>query len=146
MMSQLNPKKEFTVSFSIEKVREAIYKLNSTEPDYYIIASDSKALNQIRIHQKGSFLDMGYHVDFEMQKIADEETKVTIEISRNTGAIDTPSEMSIANNSMKSITNKFGAFLEGNVDPATGKPNLPKPTGCVLFLLLGCGYIVYLLS
>ncbi|HWJ29904.1 MAG TPA: hypothetical protein VNS32_25415 [Flavisolibacter sp.] len=144
-MSQLNPKKEFTVSYSLEKVREAILKLNTTEPDYYVIASDSKALNQIRIHQKGSFLDMGYHVDFEMQKLSEGETKVTIEISRNAGAIDTASEMSIANNSMKSITNKFGAFLEGNVDPATGKPNLPKPTGCMLFLLLGAAYMIYLL-
>lgn len=142
-MSHLNPKKEFTVSYSIDKVKEAIYKLNETEPDYYVIVSDSKALNQIRIHQKGSFLDMGYHVDFEVQKITDEETKITIEISRNAGTINTAAEMSIANNSMKSITNKFGAFLEGNVDPTTGKPNLPAPTGCILFLLLGVGYIIY---
>lgn len=145
-MSQLNPKKEFTVSYSIDKVKEAIYKLNATEPDYYIIASDNKALNQIRIHQKGSFLDMGYHVDFEMQKLADEETKLTIEISRNAGVINTAAEMSIANNSMKSITNKFGAFLEGNVDPATGKPNLPAPTGCMLFVLIGTGFLVYLFA
>lgn len=145
-MSHLNPKKEFTVSYSIDKVKEAIYKLNETEPDYYVIASDSKALNQIRIHQKGSFLDMGYHVDFEVQKITDEETKITIEISRNAGTINTAAEMSIANNSMKSITNKFGAFLEGNVDPATGKPNLPKPTGCMLFVLIGAGFLIYLFS
>lgn len=145
-MSQLNPKKEFTVSYSIDKVKEAIYKLNETEPDYYVIASDSKALNQIRIHQKGSFLDMGYHIDFEVQKITDEETKITIEISRNAGTINTAAEMSIANNSMKSITNKFGAFLEGNVDPATGKPNLPKPTGCMLFVLIGGGFLIYLFS
>jgi hypothetical protein len=142
-MSQLNPKKEFTVSYSIDKVKEAIYKLNETEPDYYVIVSDSKALNQIRIHQKGSFLDMGYHVDFEVQKIADEETKITIEISRNAGTINTAAEMSIANNSMKSITNKFGAFLEGNVDPATGKPNLPKPSGCLVFVLIAAAYILY---
>jgi hypothetical protein len=142
-MSQLNPKKEFTVSYSIDKVKEAIYKLNETEPDYYVIVSDSKALNQIRIHQKGSFLDMGYHVDFEVQKIADEETKITIEISRNAGTINTAAEMSIANNSMKSITNKFGAFLEGNVDPTTGKPNLPKPSGCLVFILIAAAYTLY---
>lgn len=142
-MSQLNPKKEFTVSYSIDKVKEAIYKLNTTEPDYYVIASDNKALSQIRIHQKGSFLDLGYHVDFEMQKISEEETKVTIEISRNAGVINTAAEMSIANNSMKSITNKFGAFLEGNVDPATGKPNLPAPTGCLVFILIAAGWFLY---
>lgn len=142
-MSQLNPKKEFTVSYSIDKVKEAIYKLNESEPDYYVIVSDSKALNQIRIHQKGSFLDMGYHVDFEVQKIADEETKITIVISRNAGTINTAAEMSIANNSMKSITNKFGAFLEGNVDPATGKPNILKPSGCLLFVLIAAAYALY---
>jgi carbon monoxide dehydrogenase subunit G len=142
-MSQLNPKKEFTVNYPIDKVKEAIHKLNATEPDYYVIVSDSAALNQIRIHQKGSFLDMGYHVDFEMQKVSDNETKVTIEISRNAGTINTAAEMSIANNSMKSITNKFGAFLEGNVDPATGKPNLPQPTGCIVFVIIGAAYLIY---
>lgn len=142
-MSQFNPKKEFTVSYSIDKVREAIYKMNATEPDYYVISNDNKALNQIRIHQKGSFLDMGYHVDFEMQKLAEDETRVTIEISRNAGAIDTSAEMSIANNSMKSITNKFGAFLEGNVDAATGKPNLPPPSGCMVFIIIAAAYILY---
>lgn len=145
-MSQLNPKKEFTVNYPIENVKEAIRKLNTSEPDYYVIVSDSAALNQIRIHQKGGFLDMGYHVDFELQKVADSETKVTIEISRNAGTINTAAEMSIANNSMKSITNKFGAFLEGNVDPETGKPNLPQPTGCILFIILGAGLLVYMFA
>lgn len=144
-MSQLNPKKEFVVNYPIENVKEAIRKLNITEPDYYVIVSDSAALNQIRIHQKGSFLDMGYHVDFELQKVADNETKVTIEISRNAGTINTESEMAVANNSMKSITNKFGAFLEGNVDPKTGKPNLPAPSGCMIFILIATGYFIYLL-
>lgn len=59
-MSMLNPKKEFTVAFPLDHVKEAIYKLTQNEPDYYKIISESNTLNQIRIHQKGVLLDMGY--------------------------------------------------------------------------------------
>lgn len=134
-MSQLNPKKEFTINYSLQQVKEAILKLNTTEPNYYVLVSNSEALNQIRLHQKGSLLDMGYHIDFNMNKISDTETKVVVEISRNAGTINTASEMSIANNSMKTVTDKFAAFLENKVD-AAGKPIMPKPTGCMLLALI----------
>lgn len=141
-MSHLNPKKQFTVSFPIETVRKAIYALNETEPNYYKIESDNAALNLIRIHQKGQLLDMGYLIDFSLQKVTETETNVNIEISRNIGTINTASEMSIASNSMKSITDKLGAFLEGKIDEE-GKPILPKPTGCVLLLAL-CFLVIFL--
>lgn len=141
-MPQFNPTKEFSVPHSIDHVRDSILKLNETEPKYYVLVSDNKSLGQIRIHQKGALLDMGYHIDFTLHKISDQETKVSVEISRNAGAINTAAEMSIANNSMKSVTDKFGAFLDGNVD-ATGKPNLPKPSGCVIFGLIFLGATIY---
>jgi hypothetical protein len=130
-----NPKREFVVGYDIEKVREAVLKLNATEPDYYIIVKDDKTLNEIKFHQKGQFLDLGYHIDFILQKLSEVETKVVVEVSRNLGAINTSGEVSIANNSLKSVTSKFSAFLSGDVNEETGKPNLPQQ-GCLLTTLI----------
>ena len=133
-----NPKKEFVVNFDESKVREAILKLNTTEPNYYVLVKDDKILNEIRIHQKGQFLDVGYHVDFTLTKVSDIETKVVVEISRNIGTINTAGEVSIANNSLKSVTSKFSSFLSGDVDPTTGKAKVPAQ-GCVLLVLFMIG-------
>ena len=32
-----NPKKEFVVNYDEAKVREAVLKLNATEPNYYVL-------------------------------------------------------------------------------------------------------------
>lgn len=130
-----NPKKEFVVNFDMDTVRQAALKLNETEPDYYVLVKDDKILNQIRFHQKGVLLDPGYHVDFDLTKISDTETKVVVEISRNLGTINSTSEVSISNNSLKSVTSKFSSFLSGDVDPTTGKANVPQQ-GCVVLLFL----------
>lgn len=143
-MSQLNPTKEFIIPKSIEEVRKAILKLNEAEPTYYVLERDNKMLNQITLHQKGSMLDVGYHIDFLLKKISEEETKVNIEISRRMGSINTGGEMSIANNSMKTITDKFTAFLEGNVDEY-GKAKVPANTGCALILIVGIGGLLTLI-
>jgi len=111
-----NPKKEFVVTYNIENVRQAILKINEFEPNYYVIVKDDKILNEIRLLQKGQLLDFGFHVDFDLTKISDNETKVSIEVSRNLGAINTASEVSIANNSLKSITSKFSAYLSGDIN------------------------------
>jgi hypothetical protein len=130
-----NPKKEFVVNFDMDTVRQAALKLNVTEPDYYVLVKDDKILNQIRFHQKGVLLDPGYHVDFDLTKVSDIETKVVVEISRNLGTINSSSEVSISNNSLKSVTSKFSSFLSGDVDPTTGKANVPKQ-GCVVTLII----------
>lgn len=119
----------------MDTVRQAALKLNETEPDYYVLVKDDKILNQIRFHQKGVLLDPGYHVDFDLTKISDTETKVVVEISRNLGTINSTSEVSISNNSLKSVTSKFSSFLSGDVDPTTGKANVPQQ-GCVVLLFL----------
>jgi hypothetical protein len=130
-----NPKKEVTVNFNESKVKEAILKLTTSEPNYYVLVKDDSILNEIRIHQKGRLLDLGYHIDFALTKISDEETKVLIEVSRNLGTINTSMEVQIAQNSLKTITSKFSSFLSGDVDPKTGKANVPQQ-GCVVFIFI----------
>ena len=106
-MSQLNPKKEFTVSFPIEKVKETIYNLITSEPNRYSILNESKALNQIKIHKKGFGLDLGYNAEFEFQKISENETKVSVEMTRHIGTIDTAHEMTMSREYLNEIIEKF---------------------------------------
>ncbi len=70
-----------------------------------------------------------------MNKVADTETKVIVEISRNVGTINTAGEVSIANNSLKSVTSKFSSLLSGDIDPKTGKANVPQQ-GCLLVIAI----------
>jgi hypothetical protein len=135
-MFAANPKKEFTLSYSIEQVKEAIHKSINSDPGYWKLVSDDAVLNQIRIHQKGVLMDMGYHIDFDLTKLSDTETKVVIEVSRNVGAINTASEVTIAGNSLKTIASTLSAFLSGNVDEK-GKAKIQQNTGCLLFIVAG---------
>jgi hypothetical protein len=130
-----NPKKEFTVNFSIDKVREAALKLHLAESSKYSLVKDDSILNQIRLHQKGVLLDPGYHIDFDLTKISDNETKVVIEVSRNMGSINNATEVTISNNSLKNAASKFSSYLSGDINPETGKANMPQQ-GCMVFLLL----------
>lgn len=127
-----NPKKEFVVNYDEQKVREAVLKVIASDNDYELV-KDDKILNEIRFHQKGVLLDPGYHIDFSMTKVSDTETKVVVEVSRNLGAINTATEVSISNNSLKHVTSVFSAFLSGDVNAETGKPNIPQQ-GCVVLL------------
>lgn len=124
-----NPKKEFVVKFDETKVKEAILKLVSIEPNDYSLVKNDEILNEIRILRKGQFLDLGYHIDFTMSKINEFETKIIVEVSRNMGTINTSSEVSIANNILKSVTSKFSSYISGDVNPKTGKANVPQQ-GC----------------
>ena len=142
-MSHFNPKKEFTISFPIDKVKEAINKLIASESDIYSVVSESKALGQIRIHKKGFGFDLGYDAEFDLQKVSDTETKVTIEMMRHIGTITSSHEMSMSSEYLNEITTKFGAILEGNIDPSTGRANIPKPSGCLVFIIAGIAYILY---
>ncbi len=137
-MFATNPKKEFTVNYTVEDVRTAILKIPSNEPGDYKLVKDDAILSEIRIHQKGVLLDMGYHIDFTFNKVGDAETKVIVEVSRNLGSINTAAEVSIANNTLKSFSEKFSSYLSGNVDEK-GKAKTSQPSGCMLIVMAGIG-------
>lgn len=130
-----NPKKEFVVNYSIDAVREAALKVQNAEPNLYSLVKDDAILNQIKLHKKGVLLDPGYHIDFDLTKISDNETKVIIEVSRNMGSINNATEVSISNNSLKMVASKFSSFLSGDINPETGKANVPQQ-GCMLLIAL----------
>lgn len=130
-----NPVREFVIDYSLSDIRIALNKLIQAEPSDYVLVNDDTVLNQFRILQKGRLLDLGYHVDFTFTIITENQTKVHVEVSRNLGTINTSGELSIANNSLKSITDKFSAFLSGNIDEKTGKANVPAQ-GCVVLILI----------
>lgn len=125
-----NPKNEFTVNFSIEKVKEAVSKLENNSCT--IIKNDS-VLNEIVFHDKEK-LGVGYHVSFTLNKKSENDTAVTIEVSRNLTTLNTSAEVAIANNKLKRFTNELSAILSGDTNPKTGKANIPKQ-GCILILI-----------
>lgn len=130
-----NPVREFVIDYSLSDIKIALNKIIQAEPSDYVLVNDDTVLNQFRILQKGRLLDLGYHVDFTFTIITENQTKVHVEVSRNLGTINTSGELSIANNSLKSITDKLSAFLSGNVDEKTGKAKVPAQ-GCVVLLLI----------
>lgn len=129
-----NPKKEFTVNFSVEQVKQAVSSLFEKEPNDYKLVKDDQILNEIRIHRPGSLLDPGYHIDFTFNKLDDNQTKVNIEVSRNLSSINTASEDQIANTIIKNAASKFSSYLSGDVDES-GKAKTPQQ-GCMLVFLL----------
>jgi hypothetical protein len=130
MISQ-NPKREFTIAFDIPAIKKAVFEIVNKEPHNYILVNDDTVLNQIRIHEKGQLMDVGYHIDFAYKKVSETETTVLVEVSRKIGAVDTPQEVHNANYILKEITDKFSSYLSGKVD-ASGKAQIPKNDGCML--------------
>jgi hypothetical protein len=100
-----NPKNQFVVDFNIEEVRTAVLRLDSLIGGCPVIMNDT-VLNTVRLHRKGT-LDLGYHVDFRFEQVSDTKTKVEIEVSRNLGTINTAAEVSISNNILKMVVEKF---------------------------------------
>ena len=135
MMLITNPFREYTLDFSVSEIKIAVHKLINAESHDYKLVNDDQILNQIRVHQKGRLLDLGFHIDFSFNAITDNQTNIRIEVSRNLGAINTAGELSLANNSLKSVTDKLSAFLSGNVDENTGKAKIPAQ-GCSVALLI----------
>ena len=101
----INPKNQFVVDFNIEEVRTAVLRLDKLIDNCPVINNDH-VLNMVRLHRKGT-LDLGYHVDFRFEEVSDKKTKVEIEVSRNLGTINTAAEVSISNNILKDIVEKF---------------------------------------
>lgn len=105
MIVSANPKSQFVVDFNIEDVRTAVLRLDKLVADCPVINNDT-VLNTVRLHRKGT-IDLGYHIDFKFEQVSETKTKVEIEVSRNLGAINTAAEVSISNNILKMITEKF---------------------------------------
>lgn len=131
-MLSTNPKKEFTISYEINAIKAAVLNIVDKEPSKYALINDDIVLNQIRIHEKGILMDVGYHIDFSFRKKTDTETDISIEVSRKIGAIDNKNEIHNSNYILKEITDKFSSYLSGKVDVETGKAVIPKNDGCIV--------------
>jgi hypothetical protein len=130
-----NPKKEFSVNFSIDEVKAGILKLEKKD---CVIEKNDAILNEIVFHDKEA-LGFGYNVSFTLEKLSDTETKVVIEVSRKSSAINSSSEVATANNKLKRFANEFSSAMSGNP--------IPKSAGCMsiiipVFMALVACYLV----
>jgi hypothetical protein len=118
-----NPKKEFTINYSIEEAKAAVLKLQKKD---CVLQKDDAVLNEIVLHEKET-LGFGYDVSFQLEAINETSTKVIIEVSRHNGAINSSAEITIANNKLKRLANEFSSAISGTP--------LPKAAGCMVVLL-----------
>jgi ribulose 1,5-bisphosphate carboxylase large subunit-like protein len=116
-----NPKREITVNFPIDKVKEAILKIQKKGCD---VIKNDEILNEIVFHDKEK-LGLGYHVSFTLLSKSENETNIIVEVSRNMTTLNTNVEVGIANNKLKRFVDEFSAHLSGN------SANIPKQ-GCML--------------
>ena len=145
-----NPTNSFTIQKSKSEIFDAVKKIAAAERKYSV-ANEDDILNRIRLREAAIIGSNGYNIEFTLTKITDNEFTVKIETSREIGGLDTPSEVHNANYILKEVTDKFSAYLSGNVNDK-GAANIPnKGTGCMVFLgliiilsvgILGAGYFL----
>jgi len=111
MISILNPKKEITIDFPIEKVKSSISKIYITSDGKYRIHDENDILNQV-ILECFEGLSLGVYIDFNMTKISDISTKITIEIRRKLGSFDNSIEVQNANYHLQDLTKYLSEIVK----------------------------------
>jgi hypothetical protein len=98
-----NPKKTITVDFSIEKVKSSIPKIYITSDGKYRVNNQNNILNEITL-ECFEGLSLGVYIDFNMVKLSDTSTEITIEIRRKIGSFDNSIELQNANYHFQDLT------------------------------------------
>ena len=125
-----NPQKTFNVPLNIGVVMESIkmipevsdFKRDNTDGAImkrtigrYTLKESNDFLKQVVIHSKET-LSMGSNITIQLEDVDENKTKVNIEISRELGSFDEPSELQQANNDMKQVTSIISALCNPEMD------------------------------
>lgn len=123
-----NPKKEFSVPINIDRVMEfakmipevSQFRRDNTDGSLlkkfagtYTLKNYDEFLKQVVYHSKET-LSMGSNITISLEEVDDNKTKVHIEIAREMGSFDEPSEIQQANNDMNNITTYLSALCNPN--------------------------------
>lgn len=108
-----NPKKEITLPKPISEVLVAVGKLSKYTPTYTLNSNDT-LLNQFKF-STGLFAG-NYNVVIDVSAVNENSTKVTIEISKQFGAIDQPYEVMGANQHIQGITDAVSYIIQNPND------------------------------
>lgn len=106
-------KRDIQVSKSISEVVLAIKKLNNYEPSYTLESYD-ELLGQFKF-TTGLFAGM-YRIIIDVIEGDSGKTKITVEIQKQIGAIDEPSEISASNSRLQSIFEGISYIIQNPND------------------------------
>lgn len=157
-----NPKKTITIEFPIEKVMNAIPKINIASDTKYKVSEINETFNQV-ILECLEFLSLGVFIDFNLVKKSETSTEITIEIRRKIGSFDTDVEVQNANYHFTDLlkylseiivlsdidfNKKYSSIIE-NVNKTKEEDNKPwfaKKYVANLYIILGIVTIPFLIG
>ena len=116
-----NPKKELIVQFPIDQVQKSLSNMSSflkeSGKGNYIQDRFDPVLNQL-ILIKTEFLSLGVKIVIDASYVAENQSKIIIEIQRAIGSFDQPHEVSKANEHMAILSEGFSKLLSNpNYEP-----------------------------
>ena len=115
-----NPKKVFTIPFSISETYNALKSIPNLNTKY--------SLNKLNetfnscVFETTELLSLGVYIDFNLNEISENKTEVTIEVRRKLGSFDKSHEVTLANNhiadlvdTLSNIVGKTDAEIQTNI-------------------------------
>jgi hypothetical protein len=100
-----NPKKTFSVDYSIDKVKKAVLAIPFIDKKYKYTKSND-VLNQHTLEAL-EFLSLGVFIDFNLSSISENKTEITVEIRRKVGSFDQSHEITNANKHIEAIVDNL---------------------------------------
>ena len=153
-----NPKKNLTVDFTLEKVRDSVKNIPLINSQYRF-SSSNEIFNQYT-YECFEFLSLGAFIDINLNSLTENKTEITIEIRRKVGTFNESHEVTNANNHIAKIINYIAQLIEMSAEDiiklqlekaqpkkqppkavinhnASYKPKNDKNLAAILALLLG---------
>ena len=105
-----NPKKEITVSFNIEQVKDVLKKISNYISGCQVEEID-EVLNQYQ-YKFGEFLSLGSILTVNLSESTENKTTITMELSRVVGAYDKSYEVQNATEQMNKFLKTLSKLLQ----------------------------------
>lgn len=109
-----NPKKNLSVDFPIEKVRQSVKNLSLINQKYRF-SSSNEIFNQYT-YESYEFLSLGVYIDINLNSVTENKTEITVEIRRKLGTFNESHEVTHANNHITNIVNYIAQLVSMSSD------------------------------
>jgi len=109
-----NPKKNLSVDFPIEKVRQGVKNLSLINQKYRF-SNSNEIFNQYT-YESYEFLSLGVYIDINLNSVTENKTEITVEIRRKLGTFNESHEVTHANNHIINIVNYIAQLVSMSSD------------------------------
>lgn len=104
-----NPKKNLSVDFSIERVKDSVKNISLINSQYKFNSSN-EVFNQYT-YESYEFLSLGVFIDINLNSLSENKTEITVEIRRKLGTFNESHEVTNANNHIVKIINHIAQLI-----------------------------------